>query len=761
MSRKDIGLYPRQLEILQRPGSEILAVGEGGGKSHAFRAGAVLFASSLPGSNCVLVHPNADELQREHVEGPTGIKAMLSEAIQGGAVEIQPGSAEARFANGSRISWLALNRGADQRRLASMPEIHFGAIDAADRVALDQYQAIVLKAEHAQPRRGRIVAAANSMSGWLADRWSVNGSSGRAVVATSEDDLPGKLRVASEQPTIAEFLDGLGDPRLMPDSPLRRSRHAQKVIEVLQRWFFGEFRRLMILMPTQHGKTTLGVRVMTAYIEFCRPYETVGIASYSDTVAQRRSRDARDIYTRGGGRLLDGASSVDYWKTQYGGGVWAAGFVGAQAGNPMTWGLVDDPDRNTKESRSPTMMRDKDDWYLETWLGREDKFADRRMSQLWCATRFHRKDTVGRILDIHVEREEPWHILALPAVYDPEVAEYYERLGGGLFTVEPDFRTEPGEPIDPERYDRAYWETNRRSSLRKFLGRDQQKPEELDGGSIFDEGWPIDVPVDPAFRGDLRVRKVYLAPIRAWDLAATAGGGDWTACVSMGEVRETGRYMLRHAARAKLSARDVMRFMAGTMLVDGPDVDIVIPADPAAAGKHQTGRITEYLREVSKRVSIKCSGCKDRRCKKCNGTGKLRFRVPIIHTVSTREGIQERFENFADRAHPISDDVEGYVDFVASPWAPSIEDTVPWFNRAVSECDDRDWQEELRQIQRLMRRFTNPNEDDPDLVWLEWQTPYLRELHLFPDANHDDWVAATAHGWGALDATGRVFFPKG
>lgn len=757
MATKDIGLYPSQLSILRTAGQETLAVGEGGGKSHALRAGLVLYASSTPGRVCVLVHPNSEELHSEHVESPTGFKAMLSEASHQGAVEFRTGTSEVRFLNGSRLRWIALDKSSDVRMLSELDHVDLACIDEAHRVAAEQYSMVQAKVRHAIGG-GRILVAASQLTGWLQERWSTNGSSGRKIVTVDRTDLPESLRPTTEMPTIESFLDGLGVPFLMPDSGFRQARHVQKVIDVLQRWFNGEFLRLMILMPTQHGKTMLGVRVMAAYIQHCRPYETVGIASYSDSVAQKRNRDARDFYVKAGGRLLDGSTAVDYWRTQYGGGVWAAGFVGAQAGNPMTWGLVDDPDRNTKESRSPTMMRDKDDWYLETWLGREAKYADRRMSQLWCATRFHRNDTVGRVLDLHVKREESFHILALPAIYDPAVAEYYERVGQGLFTVEPDFRTEPGEPIDPERYDRDYWERNRRSSLRKFMGRDQQKPEEADGGTTFNEAWPIDLATDPAFRGGADVRGTYIDAVRAWDLAATAGAGDWTTSVSMGEQRSTDRLIIRHAARARLASRGVLRFIAGTMLLDGDEVSIIIPEDPAAAGKHQTGRIVDYLRTVCRMLSIDCPSCKGRRCETCGGSGRLRFRVPNIRTASTKEGLTERFEDFADRATPISAEVEGNVDFVDAPWTPRLEDAVPWFNQAVENLSDRDWQEELKQIARLMRRFTTGS--DPDLCWVDWQTPYFRELHLFPDADHDDWVACTVHGWGSLKGP-RSVYPGG
>lgn len=752
MNVKEIALYRRQLDFLREPSREVLSVGDGGGKSHALRAALILACAQNPGSIAVLIHPSGEELHSDHVEGPTGLKAMLAEAGHEGVVEVRPTGREARFQNGSRLLWVSLDRATERRRITELDSIHLAAVDEAHRVARDQFEMIRIKVDAVG---GKILAAAPVMTGWLTERWN-DGSAERCRIDVSHSDLPSGLSKSSEMPTVSQFLNGLGVPFLLPDSPFRQAAHVRKVVDVLQRWFNGEIsRRLMILMPTQHGKTMLGVRSMAAYIASCRPYDTIGVASYETSKAYDRNRDARDFYVRSGGKLLDGATGKDYWKTPYGGGSWAAGFAAGQSGNPMTWAIVDDPDKDLKESRSLASIRDKNDWYEYVFLGREAKFADRRLSQVWAATRFWRGDTVGRTLEFHAKREESWHICALPALYDPAVANYYRTLAPGLFTIEDDWRTEMNQPIDPERFDRDYWEKNRRSSPRVFLARDQQMPEDSDGGQLFDEKWPIDLAVDPAFLAGATEKGAYFRPVRAWDLAATAGAGDWTTNVKLGEERESERIVLRHASRARLGSRDVLRFMAGTMLLDGPDVEICFPEDPAAAGKHQSGRIVSYLRKIGRLLTFKCVECDGGRCLKCGGSGTQRFRVPKIRKTSTGEGIVGRFEDFADRATPISDDIEGSVDFVAADWRPSIRSQVTWFDRAVEAQKDRDWQEELRQISLLMGRFLKG--DDPDLVWVGWQSPFLHELHTFPDGQYDDWVAAIAHGWGILKAPRSVY----
>jgi hypothetical protein len=746
-----IPLYRRQLDLIRATSAEVLGVGEGGGKSFALRTALVLGAAQAPGSTCVLAHPSASELKADHLEGPGGLKALLSKAGEHGAVEVRPETGEARFANGSSLLWLGLDRAADLRRLDQLPRVHLAAVDEAHRLAADQYD-LVRQRTGVDVGRGRVLLAAARLTGWLEERWG--GGSGH-VVEFSERDLPEVLRPGTSEPTLAQWLERLGVPILMPDSRFRQTRHVQLVVDVLQRWYWGEFARLMVLMPTQMGKTMMGVRAMVPYIVSNRPYETVGITSYSDGVALNRSQDARDFFLKAGGALRDGATGRDYWRTPQGGGAWAAGFAGAQSGNPMTWGVVDDPDRNEKESRSEASVRDKDGWYPGVWLGREAKFADRRLSQLWLATRFWSGDTCARTLRLHVERGEAWHVLALPALYDPKVAEHYRGFDSELVTVEPDWRTELNEPIWPEEFDREYWEKTRRSTPRIFLARDQQMPVGAEGGTTFDRGWVIDLATDPGYAAGETPEGYYSLRVRAWDLAATEGGGDWTASVSIGETRRHGRIVVRHAARARLGTRRVMRFIAGTMVLDGPGVVLALPEDPAAGGKQQTGRIVDYLREVSRRLTVPCEPCDGQRCRRCDGRGQHRLQLPRVRTVSTREPVETWFRDFAERAFPVSTEIEGSMDYVRDDWRPTLVDAWPHWDRAVALEQDRDWQGELRQVARLMRELTSGT--DPDLVWLQWQKPYLEELHLFPDTEHDDWAAATAHAQVVLAGPRRVY----
>ncbi len=73
---------------------------------------------------------------------------------------------------------------------------------------------------------------------------------------------------------------------------------------------------------------------------------------------------------------------------------------------------------------------------------------------------------------------------------------------------------------------------------------------------------------------------------RGWDLAATAGGGDWTAGVKIG-LGSDGLYYVLHVSRFRVSPGEVKKSIRDHAEQDGRDVEVFIPQDPGQAGKAQ------------------------------------------------------------------------------------------------------------------------------------------------------------------------------
>ena len=95
-------LHPQQKHAYYSPATEILYGGAaGGGKSHLMRAAAISWCAAIAGLQVYLFRRVREDLVKNHVEGPKGLRAMLAPwAIAGGVSVLEE---EIRFANGSKI----------------------------------------------------------------------------------------------------------------------------------------------------------------------------------------------------------------------------------------------------------------------------------------------------------------------------------------------------------------------------------------------------------------------------------------------------------------------------------------------------------------------------------------------------------------------------------------------------------------------------------------------------------------------------------
>lgn len=104
MSQSEINLtlHPKQGEALQSLATEILYGGAaGGGKSHLMRVAAVLWCAAIPGLQVYLFRRIKEDLIKNHIEGPKGMRMLLAKWVLDGLVTIL--EEEIRFWNGSKI----------------------------------------------------------------------------------------------------------------------------------------------------------------------------------------------------------------------------------------------------------------------------------------------------------------------------------------------------------------------------------------------------------------------------------------------------------------------------------------------------------------------------------------------------------------------------------------------------------------------------------------------------------------------------------
>ncbi len=186
--------------------------------------------------------------------------------------------------------------------------------------------------------------------------------------------------------------------------------------------------------------------------------------------------------------------------------------------------------------------------------------------------RLHEKDISGTVLSLKM----PYVHLNLPMEYEE---------GAGCETeigfVDP--RKHEGELLVPERFSRATVEQMKRDTTAyAWAGQYQQRPAPREGG-MFKRRW---------FGAPVGAAPVSHQIVRAWDLAATEAGGDWTVGVLMS--RDTnGLFYIEHVERFRGSSFEVEASISNYAANDGKRVTIRLPQDGGQAGK---GQVQSYAR---------------------------------------------------------------------------------------------------------------------------------------------------------------------
>jgi predicted phage terminase large subunit-like protein len=200
--------------------------------------------------------------------------------------------------------------------------------------------------------------------------------------------------------------------------------------------------------------------------------------------------------------------------------------------------------------------------------------------------RLHEKDYSGHVLE-----NEPgeWQHICLPAEYEvnPETGENAHPTPTRTCLIneetgEPweDWRTEPGELLFP-----ALFSGGRIDKLKKPLGvygvsgQLQQRPTPRSGGMFDREDLERNVVEE-------KNMPTIVKWCRAWDLASTKDGGDYTAHVKAGKGSDGLIYFV-FAAELQEKSSTVRKMFDRFVKVDGASVITRLPQDPGQAGKDQ------------------------------------------------------------------------------------------------------------------------------------------------------------------------------
>lgn len=595
---QEIGLYPGQLRALHARGARemLLAAEPRAGASHLLRAMAILRAAALPGSAVVLAAADDRTLREQHMDGPGGIWEML-EGLPPGAVKWLPGGV-ARLENGSTIQLTTWDGAARGRP----PDVLL--LDDGDEIGLAPFMRLRERVLGRPPRDElpRIaLVSRRPEEGWVREHWrGINGAGARATLAASE--IPSRLRGQAnviEVPLFGDWID-----RVMPNFPWHP--HTDLLVRSIQRVVDGELLRLLIQAPPRYFKSLIVSRLLPAYFLSTRPHEWAAVVSAIKELALIMSSDAREFYRGAGGVFRDDSQDKSLWRTLRGGGMWARGVGGWALGVGFNLGIMDDPFSSWQEAMKQGVQEFVESYFWNTFYTRREIAGTRPAAIIVMHQRLADGDLAGRLMKREAAAKHPtegWHLLDLPAIKRKK----REPFPASIHVI-PDGRAE-GEALCPALQDQDLLSLERLEEINKllFAAVYQQEPFPDAGGGLFERWWWA-FACEPALLADYRLRFRELTPMlnalmadsiipvlmvegRAWDIAASLEGQGDASASARGGITQVREVIFTDAFERYVEAAGVEEMIVETARQDGTGVVVILPAEPAAAGKIFTTRI--------------------------------------------------------------------------------------------------------------------------------------------------------------------------
>lgn len=341
------------------------------------------------------------------------------------------------------------------------------------------------------------------------------------------------------------------------------ARHHLRMIDELEAVAAGRCDRLMLLMPPGSAKSTYASMLFPPWFLANQPRAQVMAASHTASLATSFGRRVRALLGEHAGPLglrIDPASrSAGRLGLEGGGGYFATGVRGPLTGRRADLVIVDDPIKSMQEAESARAREHLWDWFRADLLTRLRPGG----RVVVVMTRWHRDDLGGRLL----ESGEKWRVLRLPAL-----AERDDALGRAV-----------GEPLWPD-YESVEMLRRKRLAIgdRMFESLFQQSPRAAEGRLFRLKDLAV---VDSPLGG---------ARVRAWDLAASPDGGDWTVGLMLARGAD-GTYQVADIVRLQGGPERVERAILETAARDGIEIPIGLPQDPGQAGRHQVAYFTRLL----------------------------------------------------------------------------------------------------------------------------------------------------------------------
>ena len=354
------------------------------------------------------------------------------------------------------------------------------------------------------------------------------------------------------------------------------SPHILLICKYLQKVADGEIKRLAISLPPRSGKSETLCRFAAFMLEKASN-SNVLCSGYSQSISRRFSRKTRTILSERCG-LSKNHQSIDEWSIDNGSVYYVGSVNNPRTGVGYNTIICDDLIKNREQANSATITDKLRDFYKEDLYSRLEPGG----SLILVGTRWSENDPIAYAISL----DDSFTVINIPAICDdPD----NDPLGRKL-----------DESIFPERYS-----TEDYLAIKDVMGEFgfsalyQGRPVPKEGGLFKPDRIKIDTP------------EKIIKKVRAYDLAASSGKGDYTTGILLGLDEKDNVWILDvYRSQDGTDKRDATILQISEL--DGRETKIRIPQDPGSAGKSLSHYFIKMLSGYTV-ISLPVSGNKETR----------------------------------------------------------------------------------------------------------------------------------------------------
>lgn len=366
------------------------------------------------------------------------------------------------------------------------------------------------------------------------------------------------------------------------------------IIELLQYAIQGRVSKILLGVPSRHGKSTLISKNFTSYFLAHFPNEKVILSSYSQGLASEFGGQVKDVLNHYGSlspykvSLSTDSKAKNKFKLNhpYRGQMLSVGAGGSILGFGAGLFIVDDPIKNVAEAESSVKQQKLSDWFGATAKTRLEKRSDGKPPiMIVIAQRLHLRDLHGIVRNSEpvIDAVEGFRILRNGGSIDPNT---WLDLNIPAICIEPQkdlLGRSRGDVLWSEQ--RSYdWLMAEKKAMGSYLFNAiyQGEPVEREG-NIFKREWFMDDTTNEIYNQVPLSHVENLPMVRYWDLGASGEDGDATA--GMLSAWDGEMLYFVDLVTGNFTPRQVLRNFKKTAYKDGRGVRIRIEQEPGASSK--------------------------------------------------------------------------------------------------------------------------------------------------------------------------------